>query len=217
MIDVGGPLAGQVQIDAADIFGEQPLTGPIKIVESGRFRRDVENTFTRNSRLPDLLALDLRAKVAASQVIRKRLQETFAEFGSETVLAAMDDVVDYTERRLRARLAELPDGTWRHRAYIEFGDQIYDCHVTLEKKGDHLTFDFGETADQAPAVINCTVHGLVGGVLAAVMVYLCWDIPWSPAGVARVLTRQVPRGLRRARALAGRRLEVDHDLDLAGA
>jgi N-methylhydantoinase B len=188
VIDVGGPLAGQVQVDAADIFGEQPLTGPIKIVESGRFRRDVENTFTRNSRLPDLLALDLRAKVAASQVIRRRLLETFAEFGPETVLAAMDDVVDYTERRLRARLAELPDGTWRHRAYIEFGDEIYDCHVTLEKKGDHLTFDFGGTADQAPAVINCTVHGLVGGVLAAVMVYLCWDIPWSPAGVARVLT-----------------------------
>ena len=188
VIDVGGPLAGQVQIDAADIFGEQPLTGPIRIVESGRFRRDVENTFTRNSRLPELLALDLRAKVAASQVIRKRLLETFAEFGPETVLAAMDDVVDYTERRLRARLAELPDGTWRHRAYIEFGEEIYDCHVTLEKKGDHLVFDFGETADQAPAVINCTVHGLVGGVLAAVMVYLCWDIPWSPAGVRRVLT-----------------------------
>jgi N-methylhydantoinase B len=188
VIDVGGPLAGQVQVEAADIFGEQPLTGPIRVVEAGRFRRDVENSFTRNSRLPDLLALDLRAKVAATQVIRKRLLETFAEFGAETVLAAMDDVVDYTERRLRARIAELPDGTFRHRAYIEFGDRIYDCHVVLVKEGDHLTFDFSETADQAPAVINCTVHGLLGGVLAAVMVYLCWDIPWSPAGVSRVLT-----------------------------
>ncbi len=188
VIDVGGPLAGQVQVDAADIFGEQPLTGPIKVVEAGRFRRDVENTFTRNSRLPDLLALDLRAKVAAAQVIRTRLHETFEEFGAETVLAAMEDVVDYTERRLRARIAELPDGTFRHRAYIEFGERIYDCHVVLVKEGDHLTFDFTETADQAPAVINCTVHGLLGGVLAAVMVYLCWDIPWSPAGVSRVIT-----------------------------
>jgi N-methylhydantoinase B len=188
VIDVGGPLAGQAQVDAVDIFGEQPLTGPIKVVEAGRFRRDLEHTFTRNSRLPDLLALDLRAKVAATQVIRRRLLETFEEFGAETVLAAMDDVIDYTERRLRARIAELPDGTFRHRAYIEFGEAIYDCHVTLVKDGGHLTFDFSETADQAPAVINCTVHGLVGGVLAAVMVYLCWDIPWSPAGVARVIS-----------------------------
>ncbi|MGH2715450.1 MAG: hydantoinase B/oxoprolinase family protein [Thermoleophilaceae bacterium] len=187
-IDVGGPTAGQVQLDAADMFGEQPIIGPIKVVEDGRFRKDVEGTYLRNSRLPELLALDLRAKVAAVQVIRKRLLDTFQEFGAETVLAAMDDIIDYTERRLRARLLELPDGTWRHRGYIEFGDEIYDCHVTMTKEGDHLTFDFSQTGDQAPAVINCAVHGLVGGVLAAVMVYLCWDIPWSPAGVSRVLT-----------------------------
>lgn len=188
VIDVGGPTAGQVQVDAADMFGEQPLTGPIKIVERGTLRKDVEATYLNNSRLPNLLALDLRAKIAAVEAIRRRLHDTFREFGVETVLAAMEDVVDYTERRMRARLLELPDGRWRHRGYIEFGDRIYDCHVTMTKERDHLTFDFRETADQAPAVINCTVHGLVGGVLAAVMVYLCWEIPWSPAGVTRVLT-----------------------------
>lgn len=188
VIDVGGPTAGQVQVDAADIFGEQPVIGPIKIVENGVVRKDVEATYLRNSRLPELLALDLRAKIAAVQAIRRRLLDTFREFGVETVLAAMEDVIDYTERRLRARLLELPDGTWRHRGYIEFGDRIYDCHVTMTKEGDHLTFDFRDTAEQAPAVMNCTAHGLVGGVLAAVMVYLCWEIPWSPAGISRVLT-----------------------------
>ncbi|HXF98516.1 MAG TPA: hydantoinase B/oxoprolinase family protein [Gaiellaceae bacterium] len=187
VIDVGGPTAGQVQVEASDIFGEQPVIGPIKIVEGGVVRKDIERTYLRNSRLPDLLALDLRAKIAAVQAIRRRLLDTIREFGAETVLAAMEDVIDYTEHRLRARLLELPDGTWRHRGYIEFGDRIYDCQVTLRKEGERLTFDFGETAEQAPAVINCTEHGLVGGVLAAVMVYLCWEIPWSPAGVARVL------------------------------
>src|SRR5207245_1135975 len=117
--------AGQVQVGAADIFGEQPITGPIRIFEGGRIRKDVEATYLRNSRLPELLALDLRAKMAAVQVVRSRLLEAFGEFGAERVLAAMDDVIDYTERRLRARLAELPDGTWRHRGYIEFGDRIY--------------------------------------------------------------------------------------------
>lgn len=187
VIDVGGPVAGQAQVDAADIFGEQPITPPIKLVEGGRFRRDVEGTYLRNSRLPDLLALDLRAKVAASQVVRKRLLETYREFGFDTVQAAMADVIDYTERRLRARLGELPDGVWRHRGFIEWGDKIYCCQVIMTKEGDRLVFDFTETDDQAPAIINCTVHGLHGGVLAAMMVYLCWDIPWSPAGVRRVV------------------------------
>jgi N-methylhydantoinase B len=186
-IDTGGPTAGQVQLDAADIHGEQPLFGPVKVVERGRFRRDIETSYLKNSRLPDLLALDLRAKVAAVDVIRRRMGEAFAEFGVETVLAGMADVIDYTEQRLRARLRELPDGMWRHRGYIELGDEIYDCHVTMTKEGDRLTFDFSETADQAPAVINCTVHGLRGGVLAAMLVYLCWDIPWSPAAVSRIV------------------------------
>ena len=186
-IDVGGPTAGQVQVDAADIHGEQPLIGPVKVYENGRFRKDVEHTYLNNSRLPDVLGLDLRAKVAAVQVIRRRLLEAFGEFGRETVLAAMEDIIDYTEARLRARLAELPDGTWRHRGYIEFGDDIYECRVTLVKEGGRLYFDFTDTDGQAPAVINCAYPGLVGGVLAAVMVYLCWDMPWSPAGVLRTL------------------------------
>ncbi len=204
VIDVGGPVAGQVQVGAADIFGEQPLIGPIKLIEGGRFRRDVEATYLKNSRLPDLLALDLRAKVAAAQVVKRRLLETFQEFGYETVQAAMADIIDYTERRLRARLRDLPDGVWRHRGYIEFGERIYDCHVTMTKEGDHLVFDFSETAPQAPAVINCTVNGLIGGVLGAMMVYLCWDIPWSPAGVLRTVTvRSRPGTVVHARWPAG--------------
>ncbi|MGH2963298.1 MAG: hydantoinase B/oxoprolinase family protein [Solirubrobacterales bacterium] len=187
VIDVGGPTAGQVQVDAMDIWGEQPVIGPIKVYEAGRFLKDVERTYLRNSRLPDLLGLDLRAKAAAVQVIRRRMHEAFSEFGQQTVLAAMEDVIDYTESKLRARIAELPDGTWKHRAYIELGDRIYDCHVTMRKEGSSLSFDFSESAEQAPAVINCAFPGLVGGVLAAVMVYLCWDIPWSPAGVLRAV------------------------------
>jgi N-methylhydantoinase B len=186
-IDVGGPTAGQVQVDAADIHGEQPLIGPVKVYADGRFRKDVENTYLNNSRLPDILGLDLRAKVAAVQVIRRRLLQAFPEFGRDTVLAAMEDVIDYTEGRLRARLEELPDGVWRHRGYIEFGDDIYECRVTLEKEGGSLRFDFSDSSGQAPAVINCAYPGLVGGVLASVMVYLCWDMPWSPAGVLRAI------------------------------
>lgn len=187
VIDVGGPVAGQAQINAADIFGEQPLTPPVKLVEGGRFRKDVEGTYLRNSRLPDLLALDLRAKVAAQQVVRNRLVETFRQFGFDTVQAGMADVIDYTESRLRARLIELPDGVWKHRGYIEWGDNIYCCRLTMTKEYDRLVFDFTETDDQAPAIINCCYPGLVGGVLAAMMVYLCWDIPWSPAGLRRVM------------------------------
>ncbi|MGE3144046.1 MAG: hydantoinase B/oxoprolinase family protein [Pseudorhodoplanes sp.] len=194
VIDVGGSTAGQAQINADSIFAEQPLISPVKLVEGGKFRRDIERVYLRNSRLPHLLALDLRAKVAAAQVVRKRLVETFTEFGFDTVQAAMADVIDYTEKRMRARLRELPDGVWKHRGYIEWGEKIYRCAVTMTKKDDSLVFDFSETDDQAPAIINCTIHGLVGAVLGAMMVYLCWEIPWSPAGVRRVVEVKSRKG-----------------------
>ena len=194
VIDVGGSTAGQAQINADSIFAEQPLIAPIKLVENGKIRRDLERAYLRNSRLPDLLALDMRAKVAAAQVVRKRLIETFEEFGFDIVQAAMADVIDYTEQRIRARLRELPDGVWKHRGYIEWGDKIYRCCLTMTKENDRLVFDFRETDDQAPAIINCTIHGLIGGVLAAMMVYLCWDIPWSPAGLRRVMEVKSRRG-----------------------
>ncbi|MGD9768992.1 MAG: hydantoinase B/oxoprolinase family protein [Pseudolabrys sp.] len=194
VIDVGGSTAGQAQINADSIFAEQPLISPVKLVENGKFRRDIERVYLRNSRLPHLLALDLRAKVAASQVVRNRLVETFKEFGFDTVQAAMADVIDYTEKRIRARLRELPDGVWKHRGYIEWGDRIFRCCLTMTKKGENLVFDFSETDDQAPAIINCTIHGLIGAVLASIMVYLCWDIPWSPAGVRRVIEVKSRKG-----------------------
>jgi N-methylhydantoinase B len=194
VIDVGGAVAGQAQINADSIFAEQPLIAPVKLVERGKFRRDIERVYLRNSRLPDLLALDLRAKVAAAQVVRKRLVETYKEYGFDTVQAAMADVIDYTEQRIRTRLRELPDGVWKHRGFIEWGDKIYGCRLTMTKTDDRLVFDFRETDDQAPAIINCTIHGLIGGVLGAMMVYLCWDIPWSPAGLRRVLEVKSRKG-----------------------
>ena len=82
----------------------KPLAGPLKIFQDGRIRKDLEATYLRNSRLPEHLALDLRAKMAAVQVISPDYKPRLTEFGAGVVLSAMDDVIDYTERRLRARL-----------------------------------------------------------------------------------------------------------------
>jgi N-methylhydantoinase B len=57
----------------------------------------------------------------------------------------------------------------------------------MTKQADELIFDFTESSPQAPAVANCTYSGLVAGVQAAVLAYLCYDIPMCPAGVLRPL------------------------------
>jgi N-methylhydantoinase B len=122
-----------------------------------------------------------------------RVQVLAERYGRETIAAAIEDVTDVTEARFRARLRELPDGTWTHRGYIEY-DTVYPVVVSMTKAGDRLAFDFTESADQAPAVINCTRPACVGATIAAVLPYLCFDMPWSPAGLQRAIEVKTREG-----------------------
>ena len=191
-IDLGGPVEGQVQVGATSVWGEQPLFPPVKIVEAGELREDVERGYLRRTRLPHLVGLDLKAMIAGCNVAAERVQELVGRYGRPTVLAAIEGINAATAARFRARLRELPNGTWTHRGYIEY-DSIYPVIVSMTKQDDRLTFDFGQTADQAPAVVNCTRPACVGATIAAVLPYLCYDMPWSPAGLqaaVEVITRE---------------------------
>jgi N-methylhydantoinase B len=191
-VDVGGPTAGQVQFGAKDIFGEAPVFPPVRILEGGVLRRDLEREYLRRSRVPELVGLDLRAKVAACNVSSERIRDLVGEYGLETVRAAFEDILDYAEFRFRGRLRDLPDGTWRNRSYLDYDGRIYPIVVAMTKRGDTLTFDFRDTGPQAPAVINCTRKALVAVIRGYLCPALCWDFPWCPAGVGRaveILTR----------------------------
>ena len=186
-VDVGGPVPGQIQVGAKDIYGEAPLIPPIKIVERGTLRKDLEREYLRRSRTPHLLALDLRAKWAACNVARERLAQLIAEYDVETVTQAMEDMLNYAEAKFRARLAELPDGTWRHITYLDFDGRTYPIRMAMTKAGDRLKVDFTGTARQAPATINCAYKALVAVLRGYLCVALCWDIPWSPSAIGRAV------------------------------
>jgi N-methylhydantoinase B len=191
-IDLGGPVEGQVQVGATSVWGEQPLFPPVKIVEAGELREDVERGYLRRTRLPNLVGLDLKAMIAGCNVAVERVLELVGRYGQSTVLAAIEGINAATASRFRARLRELPNGTWKHRGYIEY-DTIYPVVVSMTKRDDQLIFDFSETADQAPAVVNCTRPACVGATIAAILPYLCYDMPWSPAGLqaaVEVITRE---------------------------
>ena len=77
------------------------------------------------------------------------------------------------ETRLRAKLRELPDGTWTsvaHQDSARSGDRgIYKIVLKLTKRGDRLTFDFTGTDPQVDGLINCTYAGLRGGIMPVLL------------------------------------------------
>jgi N-methylhydantoinase B len=190
-LDVGGPHPGSWCVGARDAFQEVPLIPPVKVVDGGRVRKDVESFFLRNSRTPEINALNLRAKIAAQMTTHDRLREIIRQYGKDTFLALQEQIIDYVRDAVRRRIAPLPDGVWYASALLDHNgveNQVYRLRLAMTKEGDRLTFDFTGTEKQAPGSINCAYSGLVGGILQVLFPLLCFDLPWSHGAVQDCIT-----------------------------
>lgn len=186
--DLGGSGLGSFDPAAKDVFSESLPTPPIKVVRDGILQRDVADAWTRRSRVPLLVGLDLRAKIGANTVGRNRLLEVIGQYGADTVKSVMKRMMNDAESRLRTKLAALPNGTWRATGYQDQGSvgdrALHKITVAMTKDNDHLSFDFTGTDPQA-GVVNCTYAGMRGGVMLALLPILAGDIPWAAGGLMR--------------------------------
>jgi N-methylhydantoinase B len=190
-VDVGGVTPGSWSVRAEDVFWESLPTPPVKIVKGGVLQADVEDVYLRRSRLPQLVALDLRAKIGANKVAAQEIVKLAVRYGADTVKTVMKRMLDDAESRFRARLSELPEGTWTAISGQEqsmLGDRgVHSVRLAMSNKDGHLTLDFRGTDPQA-GMINCTFAGLRFGIMGAVLPLLCGDIPWSPGGITRCIS-----------------------------
>lgn len=196
-LDVGGMAFGSWCFNATEVQQEAMLFPGIKLVEGGVLRKDLWQMIMGMTRLPMVLGLDLKAMIAANNVASQRLCEIMDRYGADTVQSIMEGEIDASERRLRARLASLPDGIYRARDFLDHdghANRIYKFELAVEKRGDELTFDFSGTSPQAPGFINCTRSGLHGAVFTALMPIIAPDIRWNE-GLMRPVTIKAEEGL----------------------
>ena len=190
-LDVGGPHPGSWCVGARDAFQEVPLIPPVKVVDAGRVRHDVESIFLRNSRTPEINALNLRAKIAAQMTTHDQLRAIIRQYGKTTFLALQGQIIDYVRDAVRRRIAPLPDGVWYASALLDHNgvdNEVYRLRLAMTKQGDHLTFDFTGTDKQAIGSVNCAYSGLVGGILQVLFPLLCFDLPWSHGALQDCIT-----------------------------
>ena len=70
-------------------------------------------------RFPEQRLADLRAQRAANRIGALRLTELAERHGLDLLRAGMDEILAYAERRTRAALAELPDGSYAAQDVLE--------------------------------------------------------------------------------------------------
>jgi N-methylhydantoinase B len=190
--DVGAITPGGDSPDATEIFQEGFRIPGVKLVERGTLRKDVFNAITHMTRQPDAVALDLKCEIAANNVAKSRIQEMYRQYGAELMNGVSVEMIRYTERVLRRRLSEIPDGEWTEHLTIE-ADGPCRLLLTLRKQQDRLVFDFTGTDAQVAKGINLPFHGTFGFCFGAILYSIAYDLPKNQ-GVLKPMEVIAPKG-----------------------
>ncbi len=196
-LDLGGGAPG-LNADASDIYQEGLLIPPSRYNmdrdwNGGPFERLV----AANIRVPRLTIGDFNAQFAANAIGGLRLRELAEKFGADAVLAAMAELLDYSERRVRAAIAAIPDGVYEGEDAVDddgVTDDPLPVRARLEVAGDDIAIGFEGTAPQVSRNLNCPFSSTVSAALACVKsVLTSADIPFNE-GVKRPFAIQAPYG-----------------------
>jgi N-methylhydantoinase B len=170
--DVGAVEPGSLPASSHRLDEEGVVIPPTRTDEA------VLDDLTARMRNPDERRGDLRAQLAANRLASRRLEELCARRGRELVVAAMSELHDYAERRVRTALAALPDGRFEAQDVLEAEDRDLQLRVTVTIDGDELEIDFTGTAPQHEGNLNCP---LAVTRSASYFVVRCLTDPDAPA------------------------------------
>ena len=171
-VDVGGMVPGSYSGLSTNIYQEGVRIPPIKILERGKVNRAAMALLMANMRVPEEREGDFNASLGACRVAERRIRRIYERYGTDTVHAAIRINLDRTERRLRERIAELPDGSYCYEDYLEYYEEgrldPVLVRIELTVDGDGIVADFAGSNPQVPGVVNSSLAVTGAGVFVAV-------------------------------------------------
>jgi N-methylhydantoinase B len=188
--DVGGPTPAGMPATSTRLDQEGVVIPPTRV--------DAQSLAALADRMrrPDERRADLLAQRSALAVGERRLGELGERYGAETLRAGMAEILEYADRRTRAGLAELPDGSWTAEDVLEGGAggaEDVRLSVTATIAGEELELDFAGTDPQVEGNLNCPLPVTKSAAFFAVRVLIDPDAPPS-AGAHRPISISVPEG-----------------------
>ena len=170
--DVGSATPGSYGA-VTEIYGEGLRLPPLRLMSKGHMNEDLEKVILANVRTPDERKGDLGAQLAATLRACERLVDLAKVHGAERLKAYMAEVMDYSERLMRAMLSDLPDGEGRFEDFCD-GDGIPDdeegndapfwVRMHVVKSGDSINVDFAGSDPQVKGPINAPLSVTASGV-----------------------------------------------------
>ena len=180
----------------ADVGGIEPASLPAfshTLAEEGvilppqLLTDEVLERFVRATRQPEERRGDLRAQLASHRLAEQRLAELCARRGRDRVAAAMDELYAYSERMVRAAIADLPDGRGQAEDVVEAVEGNLAIRCRIEIDGDAIRIDFGGTTPQYDGNLNCPLSVTKSACFFVIRCLTEPDLPASGGAFAPVI------------------------------
>ena len=155
--DIGGMVPGSISGSSREIYQEGLRIPPMRLGRRDELNPEVLDFIRYNVRVPEQALGDVAAQVASCRLARDRIGSLIDRYGNDTLLAHFAEILDSSERRLRARIASMPDGSVAHEGYMD-NDGITADHKAIRVRvtvdGDGLHVDFSGSAEQSAGPLN---------------------------------------------------------------
>jgi N-methylhydantoinase B len=194
-VDVGGGAPASIGA-FQEVFQEGVIIPPVKVVAGGRIVDDVFRLILAQIRSKHETGGDFRAQIAANATGVRRIQALAHRHGRATLVATMDELLDYTERRVRAEIGKLTPGRYEAVGTVDndgYTDEPVHLRAAIEIGPDGLRFDTSGSDPQRRAPVNSTFAMTFSACAYTLKVLIDPDLPVND-GFYRLLRLDAPEG-----------------------
>ena len=181
--DVGGVEPGSLPAGSTTLAEEGVVIPPTRLDDAFLVE------LVSRMRNPEERRGDLRAQLAAHRLAERRIAELCERRGSSLVAAAMDELLAYSERVVRAAISELPDGSFDAADHLETEDGLLEIRARVTVAGDEIEIDFAGTSPQHDGNLNCPLAVTRSACFYVVRCLTAPDLPASGGAFAPVAVR----------------------------
>ncbi|MDH5282014.1 MAG: hydantoinase B/oxoprolinase family protein, partial [Thermoleophilia bacterium] len=185
--DVGGSEPGSLPSGSRTLVEEGVVIPPTRLDDAAL------EALIGQTRNPDERRGDLRAQLAAHHLAERRIDELCARRGRARVAAAMDELLAYSERVVRAGILALPNGSYEAVDALETQDGLLELRAAVTIRGDEIEIDFDGTAPQHAGNLNCPLAVTRSACFYVVRCLTAPDLPASGGAFEPVAVR-APEG-----------------------
>ena len=192
VLDIGGRVYGT---DAHSMFEEGFYVPITKIFTAGQPNTELTKLLAANVRTPEPVLGDIHAQIAANDVGGRHLLEFMEEFGIEDLTELSDEIVDRSERAMRAAIAEVPDGEYENEVFSDGYEAPVRLHVKIIKSGDSIHVDWAGSSMESIRGINVVLNYTHAYTTYALKCALAPDVPNNEGSFRPVTVSAPPRSI----------------------